>query len=303
MCDNSNDHFAVSRIAQWHPLVHINSNVVTLHEVVSAVLAVGGTAIGASAPEEAEEITAIADALVINIGTPDKDRERSMLLSGCKANEKGIPVVLDPVGAGASAFRRHILQELLTNVHFTCIRGNNSEIAALYDMSFPSSDRLAFSDEMSADGSSTIRKPASGGVEDTGMYLSDAQLQQLASVYHTTVAASGAQDRIAYETGLYRCSGGTPMLKRITGAGCMLSGILAAGLATVDITDDLNHKVEGKKLISDHLDINASSVSILMQRYKDDALLAEQDMHRDGRNGVGSFLTYLLDRLSSWPKD
>lgn len=271
MCDNSAEHFAVSCIARRQPLVHINSNAVTLHEVVSAVLAIGGTAIGASAPEEAEEITKIADALVINIGTPDRDRERAMLRSGRTANEKGIPVVLDPVGAGASSFRKCILQELLTNVHFTCIRGNNSEIAALYGMG---------------------SRFASKGVEDAGISLSNEQLQQMAAAYHTVIAASGAVDRIASEEKLYRCSGGTPMMKRITGAGCMQSGILAAGLAAAKRGDNLQNKPAS----------DAAVVRILMQRYKDDALLAEQQMHRDGRSGVGSYLTYLLDRLSTWPE-
>ena len=110
------------------------TNYVTVKDVVNIVLAAGGTAICAAAPEEAAEITAAADGLLINIGTPSAKGCTAMLLAGKEANRRGIPVVLDPVGAGASSFRDGILSQLLEQIHFTCIRGNATEVAALCHM-------------------------------------------------------------------------------------------------------------------------------------------------------------------------
>ena len=106
------------------PLVHIITNSVTINDTVNLVLAAGGAAICADSPREVAEVVSLCDALMINIGTPSEKKLTAMLIAGRRANEMGIPVVLDPVGAGASGFRREILGELLEDVRFDCIRGN-----------------------------------------------------------------------------------------------------------------------------------------------------------------------------------
>lgn len=120
------------------PLVHIITNSVTINDTVNLVLAAGGAAICADSPREVAEVVSLCDALMINIGTPSEKKLTAMLIAGRRANEMGIPVVLDPVGAGASGFRREILGELLEDVRFDCIRGNKSEIAALLGIPFRS---------------------------------------------------------------------------------------------------------------------------------------------------------------------
>ena len=117
------------------PLVHLISNEVTLNNVVNVILGAGGRAICATAVEEVFEITSNSKALVLNIGVPNKEKLKAMLIAGKRANEIGIPVVLDPVGIGASAFRHSIVNELLEKVSFTCIKGNKSEIAKLCGIS------------------------------------------------------------------------------------------------------------------------------------------------------------------------
>jgi len=271
------DSFEVCQIAECQPMIHINGNNVTLHEVVSAVLAVGGTAIGSSSSEEAKEITNLSDGLVLNIGTPDLDRKKAMLLSGQQANKKGIPVVLDPVGAGASEFRKSILTELLQNVHFACIRGNNSELAAIYKIAFSTDDYVR-----------------SGGVEDAGSAILDEQMQELAARYNTVIATSAAEDRIVSADNIYKCTGGTRMMRKITGAGCMQSGVIAAGLAAY-----WKNQAASQRLAES----DASAIHTIMQRYKDDALRAYQTMQRDNKFGIGSFLNDLLDQLCTWSSD
>ena len=123
-------------IRRTRPLIHLITNPVTMNDVVNLVLASGATAICADSPKEAAEISGLADATVLNIGMPSESKAEAMLAAGEKANELGHPLILDPVGAGASDFRQRILKTLLERLHFTCIRGNQSEMAALLGPEF-----------------------------------------------------------------------------------------------------------------------------------------------------------------------
>ena len=120
-----------SLIRKYHLQIHIITNYITAEVSVNAVLAVGATAIGADSPLEVSEITSSSDALVLNTGTPSIERYEAIRLAGITANTKNIPVVLDPVGVGASSFRKENIVKLLSDICFTCIRGNASEIMSL----------------------------------------------------------------------------------------------------------------------------------------------------------------------------
>lgn len=239
------------------------TNYVTVKDVVNIVLASGAAAICADAPEEALDITSICDGLLINLGTPSISKAETMLLSGRRANERGIPVMLDPVGAGASDFRRQILRNLLHGVRFACIRGNMSEIAALSHIAF-----------------------TSRGVEDAGVEVSAADMQALAQHYRTVVVATGAVDYVTDGQRVFKSEAGTPLQKKITGSGCMLSGLIAAALTA------------GEPDIF-------TTVCTAVEAYGRCAQTAEQDMKIAGRRGTASFLTALIDRVSllseSWP--
>ena len=167
------------------PLVHIITNSVTINDTVNLVLAAGGAAICADSPREVAEVVSLCDALMINIGTPSEKKLTAMLIAGRRANEMGIPVVLDPVGAGASGFRREILGELLEDVRFDCIRGNKSEIAALLGIPFRSK-----------------------GVETVSLELADEAVHGLAEKTGSVILMTGESDLVFDERDKFEISGG-----------------------------------------------------------------------------------------------
>ena len=121
----------LNHVREKCPLIHNITNYVTVNDCANILLACGGSPIMADDAEEAEEITAICGGLNINIGTLNQRTIPAMHLAGKKANELGHPVVLDPVGAGASKLRTNTAKALLEDIHFTVLRGNISEIKTL----------------------------------------------------------------------------------------------------------------------------------------------------------------------------
>lgn len=204
---------ALEKINSQRPLVHVISNYVTLNDVVNVILAAGGAAIAADDPNETAQISTIARALYLNTGMPSDRKLEAMLEAGRAANARGIPIVLDPVGAGSSDYRSKILQTILTEVRISCIRGNVSEIAALSGIGF-----------------------SSHGVESTEVSESDAARQKLADHLHCILAVSGKEDFVVVpgaseESGILRSSTGSKYAGNVTGCGCMLSGLIACFLA------------------------------------------------------------------------
>lgn len=198
------------------PLIHLLHNHVTLNDVVNMIMAVGGTAVCGESKEEAAELTSLSDALLINTGMPTREKLRAMILAGQRANQLDIPVILDPVGAGASSFRREVLRELLFHVRFCCIRGNGSEIASLCDHSFTSK-----------------------GPESVDTMVTGEEIQELALHRKSIVVATGKRDIIADGNQIFEYPGASPLLKEFTGGGCMLSGVLAVFLAKSGKTQSL----------------------------------------------------------------
>lgn len=191
------------------PLIHCITNFVTVQDVANMVLAIGAAPVMASSFEEVEEVTALAKALVINMGTLRQADVPAMILAGKKAAELGHPIVLDPVGVGSSQARTRAVLEVMKEVPFTVIRGNASEIKTLVV------------------GTKTARGvDAEDGEQPDLIYA-----QQLSKQTSAVVAVTGEQDLIT--DGVNSCSleGGHPLMARITGSGCMLDGILAAHLA------------------------------------------------------------------------
>ncbi|MGP1404695.1 MAG: hydroxyethylthiazole kinase [Catonella sp.] len=237
------------------PLVHIISNEVTLNNVVNVILGAGGRAICATAVEEILEITSNSKALILNTGMPSKEKLKAMLIAGRRANEIGIPVVLDPVGVGASAFRRNIVNELLENISFTCIKGNKSEIAELCGV-----------------------QSASVGVDSNITEINHKVLKLLSDRTGAIIAATGEVNVIADPNTITEIPGGSKLLRRITGSGCMLTGIIGVYLA-----EENNYK---ETVVSAFRYFNAA------------AKQAEVDMMAKEQKGTGTYLINLLDRLS-----
>ena len=197
------------------PLVHNITNYVTVNDVANVLLACGGSPIMSDEPEDVEDITTVCGGLNINIGTLNERSIEAMYRAGRKANELGHPVLLDPVGTGASGLRTKTADGLVKEIHFAAIRGNISEIKTI------------------ATGSGTTK-----GVDaDVADAITEGNLgtavnfaKELAGRLDTVIAITGAIDIVADAGKAYVIRNGRPEMGRITGTGCQLSGLAAAYL-------------------------------------------------------------------------
>jgi hydroxyethylthiazole kinase len=197
------------------PLVHNITNYVTVNDVANVLLACGGSPIMSDEPEDVEDITTICGGLNINIGTLNKSSIEGMYRAGRRANELGHVVLLDPVGAGASALRTNTAVGLMDKISFTAIRGNISEIKTL------------------ALGSGTTKgvdADVADAVTEESLDSAVKFAKDLASKTGSVIAITGAIDLVADADRCYVIRNGRPEMGRITGTGCQLSGMMTAFL-------------------------------------------------------------------------
>ncbi len=197
------------------PLVHNITNYVTVNDVANVLLACGGSPIMSDEPEDVEDITTICGGLNINIGTLNKSSIEGMYRAGRRANELGHVVLLDPVGAGASALRTNTAVGLMDEIRFTAIRGNISEIKTL------------------ALGSGTTKgvdADVADAVTEDSLDSAVKFAKDLASKTGSVIAITGAIDLVADADRCYVIRNGRPEMGRITGTGCQLSGMMTAFL-------------------------------------------------------------------------
>ena len=195
------------------PLIHNITNYVTVNDCANILLACGASPIMADDKEEVAEITTICSGLNINIGTLNNRTIASMLIAGKRANELNHPVVLDPVGAGASKLRTETAMQLLGEVKFTVIRGNISEIKTLASGSGTTKGVDAdVADKVTEENLDEVVAFAKAFAEKTG----------------AVIAITGAIDIVADSTKAYCIRNGQPMMSSITGTGCQLSAMTAA---------------------------------------------------------------------------
>lgn len=198
----------LSAVRNQVPLIHNITNYVTVNDVANAVLAIGASPIMADDIGEAADITSISSALVINIGTLNARTIESMIASGKRANERGIPVVLDPVGAGASPLRNQVTEKIMKEVRIAILRGNLSEISFIAGL-----------------------KVSTKGVDTSAAdEQNDAQAvaEEVANRYGCIAAITGAIDVISDGTESIKIANGHPMLSKVTGTGCMTSALVGA---------------------------------------------------------------------------
>ncbi len=195
------------------PLIHNITNYVTVNDCANALLACGGSPIMADDRAEVEEITSICGGLNINIGTLNSRTIESMHLAGSKANELGHPVVLDPVGAGASALRTNTALALMEDIKFSVIRGNISEIKT-----------LAGSDAATQGVDANIEDRVTDDNLDSAVAFAKAFAKKTGAV----IAITGAIDIVASSEKAFIIRNGNAMMSSVTGTGCMLSAISAA---------------------------------------------------------------------------
>lgn len=198
------------------PLIHCVTNYVTVNDCANALLAAGGSPIMADDPAEVEEITGICAALAVNIGTLNQQTIPAMLLAAARSAELGHPLILDPVGAGASALRTNTALRLLETAKFTAVRGNISEIKALAG---------------AGGGAKGVDADVADRVTEENLDQAVAFAREFARRRGLIVAITGAIDIVADAKTVYLIRNGHPMMSRITGTGCMLTAVMAAYLA------------------------------------------------------------------------
>lgn len=206
------------------PLVHNITNYVTVNDVANVLLACGGSPIMSDEPEDVVDITSICSGLNINIGTLNKRSIEAMFAAGRLAQELGHVLLLDPVGAGASALRTNTAVKLMEQLQFDVIRGNISEIKTL------------------AHGSGTTRgvdADACDAVTDQNLSAGVQFAKVFARETGCIVAITGAIDLVSDGKVCYVIRNGRPEMGKITGTGCQLSGMM-----TAFITANPEHKLE-----------------------------------------------------------
>lgn len=202
-----------SSVREKCPLVHNITNYVTVNDCANAIIAIGGSPIMADDICDVCDITSICNALNINIGTLNRRTVKSMLKAGKKSNKLRHPIILDPVGAGASRLRTMTAKKLLKRLNISVIRGNISEIKALAlgDTSTQGVDANEL-DKVTENNINMIIGFAKNFSEKTG----------------AVIAITGEVDIIADKDIAYVVKNGHPMMGKITGSGCILSGIIGA---------------------------------------------------------------------------
>lgn len=196
----------LDRVRQQKPVVHHLTNWVTIYDCAQVVKTLGASPVMAHAPEEAAEMAQIASALVLNIGTLTVDFVEAMKLAAHSANKKGIPVVLDACGAGATALRDRKCLELLNEVRIDVIKGNASEVARVSGES--------------------VKTRGVDATEVSGDLVLLAE--KLAAQRKATVVITGKVDITTDGRQTHLVKNGHPLMARVVGTGCMAASVIGA---------------------------------------------------------------------------
>jgi hydroxyethylthiazole kinase len=209
MIDNPQASAVFARIRKRRPLIHHITNFVVMNTTANITLCAGALPVMAHAIEEVEEMVAAAGALVLNIGTLWPAQIEAMLAAGHRANQLGIPIVLDPVGAGATGLRTDSSCRLLDTLSIAVVRANLAEMATLGGV-----------------------KAEISGVESIGVAEDAATVAtRFARSRGVVAAVTGAVDVVTDGTRLVRIANGHPLMGTVTGTGCMSTAVVAACVA------------------------------------------------------------------------
>lgn len=215
-----------SKVRENTPLVHHLTNTVTINDCANVTLAIGGSPVMATSLQEVEHMVQLSSALVINFGTIDNGMYESMLIAGKAANAKGIPVIFDPVGVGATPFRTQRAKMYIEQVKVSIIRGNVSEVYALIG-----------------------GKSQTKGVDAGEIAISKSEVAvKAAKQLQTVVVISGEQDVVSDGKRMVHIHNGDVWLTKITGTGCMTASLIACFASVSD--DFFQAAVAGMSVMS-----------------------------------------------------
>jgi hydroxyethylthiazole kinase len=204
------------RIKRNGPLIHNITNFVVMNSTANILLALGASPVMAHCRTEVEEMTTLSGALVLNIGTLQEDWVTSMIAAGKKANTIGIPIILDPVGSGATQLRTSAVRQIMHACSISVLRGNASEVLSLVST-----------------GVRTKGVDSSLSLSESGV----AAAVEMARAHRCIVAVSGQEDCITDGRSIFRVANGHPLMTRVTGIGCGLSAVTAAFCAAAGEMD------------------------------------------------------------------
>ncbi|MBF8982772.1 hydroxyethylthiazole kinase [Lutibacter sp. B2] len=225
---------SLKSVKEHCPLVHHITNYVTTNICADVTLAIGASPVMASAPIEVADMLKLSSALVLNIGTCTPESIKAMLIAGKTANENNIPIVLDPVGVGATPFRYESVMKLLDQLKITVIKGNLSEIKCIAGLNTKS------------------RGVDSVDLDDHSPGIAT----KLATQLDCIIAITGKEDIISDGDHTYILDNGHILLTKITGTGCMTSSLIGsflgankntlisaiAGISTMSIAGEIASK-------------------------------------------------------------
>ena len=245
------------------PLTHCITNYITTNDCANIVLACGASPTMAEAEQEAAEIASQADGLDINIGNLNSHTVLAMHRAIAAASQAEIPVVLDPVGAGASTYRMETLRDFFAQYRFSVVRGNVSELLAVGG---------------AASNTKGVDAGAADAVTEENLQERVEFFKQLSAKLGAVVSVSGAIDIIASPERAYICRNGHPMMSCVTGTGCMLSALTAAYCG-----GNPDNILEAAAAATTAMGVAGD---IAYQKTKEQGL------------GTGSFRVYLMDAIS-----
>lgn len=206
----------LENVRERAPLVHYITNYVTVNDCANITLSIGASPVMADDINEVEAMTSIASSLVINIGTLNSRTVECMIKAGKKANEVGIPVILDPVGAGATPYRTKVAKTIMDNIELAVIRGNLSEIKTLYGINTKTK------------GVDSLYDTSIKDELEKGKLLAKDFSKRVGSI----IAITGAVDIVTDGKMIYTVENGHKIMSKITGTGCMCSSLIGAYLGT-----------------------------------------------------------------------
>ncbi|MFB5677977.1 hydroxyethylthiazole kinase [Paenibacillus terreus] len=244
----------LTKVREQNPLIHNITNIVVTNFTANGLLALGASPFMADSHEEVADIAAMAGAVSLNIGTLNPHSIKAMTLAGQAANAQGIPVVLDPVGAGATPFRTATTHQLVSDINITALRGNAAEVANV------------------AGDHWEVKGVDAGQGSGDALQLARKAARKLDCI----VIATGKEDIVTDGSTTFLIANGHALLTKVTGAGCLLSSVVAAFLA-----------VAGER----QLEAAAEAVSFY-------GVAAELAAARTEGQGPGSFQIEFLNQLS-----
>ena len=264
----------IGYVKSTSPNVHCLTNVVTMQDVANMLLVAGGSAIMAQDKKEMEEITQISSATLINMGVPSDEKIAAYIVAGKTANRLGHPVVFDPVGVGASNYRKSCAEEILKNVNPDIIRCNQEEAKIL----------LGLNSEIVSNGVESSIKLTEREQEKTAIAL--------ANKFDTIAFISGSLDTISDGNIVLKKDGGDSRMRRVSGTGCMLSALCALFAAGMYAASENEKNVSNIEDNEKYFYAAYSAGKVWKETAKNTGFLADIN-----GKGIGTYHSMLFDEL------